>query len=254
MKRKQVRQEQFLGKFNFDPGKRGFLGVEIEWFLTQVGKPDQVVPLAPLFLNGMGKAWGYELSACQVEYHTKPSREAPLRDLQRGVKAGKERATQVRLELGGYELASESMPLDVYPHDKRYAKIAAKLPEHVLRAACRVAGTHIHVGVKSIEEAIAVHNRLTAQLQLFLNMGDHSQGERVRLYKVMAPNCVGPYYENPKHFYRVAKEQGFLANPRDCYHLVRINPVGTVEVRAFGSTLNVDEIALWCQSVKERAK
>lgn len=245
--------QEFLSRFRFDPKGRGLFGVEIEYFLAHPGEDFRPAPNALTFLRGMDSVWGYELSACQVEYHTRPASgwKALTDDLEEGRKAGDRRAAEIRRRLVAYELAPYDMPLDVYPEDERYARIAANLPVETLRAACRVAATHIHRGAGSFEEALAIHNQLAAHLDSFVVLGNHSGGERIRLYKIMAPNWKPPYYESAEHFCRVASEQGFEKDPRSCWHLVRINPKGTVEVRTFGTTGDIDEIISWAKEIRK---
>ncbi len=250
------------------------LGIEREFFLVDGnGCP---VPHAVAFLKSMPSAidyqgwfeqglmgmgfileepWTYELSACQVEHRTQPCETIDeLRAvLIESTREGHAIADHIGLRLRALEVAPADMPLDVYPDDKRYAHLAETLPRETLRAACRVAGTHIHRECGDIEEAIRVHNALTRSLEEFMRIGDHSHGERLRLYREMAPRWRPPLYESPEHFHAVAHEQGFEDNPRNCWHLIRISRHGTVEVRAFGVTDDIEEIISWAKRVQEIA-
>ncbi|OGL95676.1 hypothetical protein A2348_00015 [Candidatus Uhrbacteria bacterium RIFOXYB12_FULL_58_10] len=261
------RTGSLLSRVNFDPSLREHFGVEREFFLKQfkyVGDCGfgwgpywthdyRIVPRSSDFLSTVNDpAWTYELSACQVEHRTDPSREiTDIRDaLTSGLDRGHLAAKSLDLRLEAIEVAARDMPLDVYPHDARYASIAAALPERVLSAACRVAGTHLHVGCASPEEALAVHNALVPHLNPLIALGDHSRGERIELYKMMARNWQPPAYASREHFDAVAREQGFATNLRDCWHLIRISGHGTVELRMFGVTNNVDEIINWILVVR----
>lgn len=243
--------KSFLKQFAFKPELAGCLGVEREYFLTnRKGRP---MPNSPAFLALVSDpAWTYELSACQVEHRTKPHRniEDLFMDLEQGQIAGRSAAGAIGCRLAAMEVAPENMPLDVYPFSDRYLEIAGRLPKEILAAACRVTGTHVHYGVASIEDAIYVHNRLRDRLDAFAIIGDHSKGERSRLYKMMAPNWFPPRYESVSQFYETAVAQGFADNPRNCWHLVRISRHGTVELRAFGVTDDVRETLAWCEAVR----
>jgi gamma-glutamyl:cysteine ligase YbdK (ATP-grasp superfamily) len=229
--------------------------VEREFFLTDwEGRP---VPGSPDFLRMVADAaWTYELSACQAEHRTRPHRSlvALLKDLKRGQKQGERVAGVLGYQLRAIEVGPASMPLDIYPHDERYRKIAAQIPREVLSAACRVTGTHLHLGVRSLVHAIEVHNLLIGHLDEFVGLGDHSGGERLRLYRQMATNWRPPRYESVEHLHAVALEQGFEENPRNCWHLIRISRHGTVELRMFGMTADPAEIISWCERVREVLK
>lgn len=245
---------EFLDKFNFSQGGKGRVGAEVEYFLADgEGENFCPVPDSPAFLDGVDSSWGYELSACQVEYHTQPVYvpEELLRELVRGREFGSARALAIGRVLVAREVAPESMTLEVYVNDRRYVDLAAKLPTHVLSAACRVAGTHLHMGVGCVEEALEVYNALALKYQDFLEMGDHSEGERIQLYKVMAPRFEPPQYGSVAEFCEVARSQGFEKDPRDCYHFVRLNPKGTVEVRAFGIPEDPAETLLWIKAMRD---
>jgi len=162
-------------------------------------------------------------------------------------------ARSIGLRLQAMETAPSNMSLEIYP-DPRYLRIASSIPRRMLRAACRVAGTHVHVGVPSIETALALSNSLREQMSDLIDMGDGSQGKRIALYKKMARNWDPPHYDSPEHYFEVASSQGFAANPRDCWHLIRINPKGTVECRMFGATPFVDETLYWVECVLDTAR
>lgn len=255
-----------LSRINYNPARRGHVGVEREFFLqkwTRVGNGSEwggdlhrflPVPRSPDFLAAVNDpAWTYELSACQVEHRTDPFLDlGAIRDaLANGLKRGRLTAEAFGLRLAAVEVAPETMPLDIYPHDARYASIAATIPAHVLSTACRVTGTHFHVGCASAEEALAVHNALVPHLDVLAKLGDHSDGERVRLYKMMATNWQPPAYASADHFDAVAREQGFAENLRNCWHLIRISRHGTVELRMFGMTDDVDETVSWIEAVRD---
>ena len=250
-----VSYEEFRGKFTFRPLLRGHVGVEREFFLT--GGDRQPVPRSHEFLELVDDAaWTYELSGCQVEHRTQPCGTAgTLRNnLVLGRKRGERAARKLGLRLSVMEVGPEDMPLAIYPHDPRYAQIAERIGEEKLRAACRVTGVHLHIGVVSLYEAIQVHNRFVPYVVDLCRLGDHSSGERLRLYSQMAIRGEPPIYRSPQHFYEVACAANFADNPRNCWDLVRISRHGTVELRMFGMTSDTDEILHWVDMVLEVAE
>jgi len=240
--------EEFRRQFCFNPAYRGYIGIEREMFLVDVhGKP---VPKSPQFLEAVSDrgAWTYELSACQVEHRTPrlPFDIRPLRfALYHGESVGREAAAKADCRLVCLEVAPADMCLDVYPHDKRYARIIESLSREKLAAACRVAGTHLHFGMGSLEEALAAYNRLVPMVDHLLELGNHSQGRRLELYRLVAGHSRPPIYRSVEHFHEQAVARGFDRNPRDCWDLIRISHHGTVEVRCFGVTVDCDEIISW---------
>lgn len=228
--------QEFRSRFNFKKDFRGYIGVERERFLTT---PDgKVAPRAKEFLEKMDNSlWTYELSACQVEDRTRPRFRtvSVWYELFRNDMKGKCAARELGLGLASFEVGPKDMPLQVYP-DSRYLEISKWISEEQLRAACRVAGVHIHVGTENLDEAVKVYNALRKYLNLLCRIGDHSGGERLRLYKTMATIWEPPIIENVEHFFAIAREQGFHKKPRSCYWLIRISIHGTVELRMFGST------------------
>lgn len=245
----------FRSKFKFQPALAGAIGVEREHFI--VNGTGKISPAAPKLLERLGgdPRFGYELSACQVE-----TKVGPLALEHVGpalAEAGEVlRATGESLGLTFLDtpVAPEDMPLDVYPDPTgRYQRIVASLPRHVLDAACRVIGTHVHVGMGSLEEAVAAHDRAALRLEELLEAGDRSNGARLTLYRVMAEHWRPPIYGSVEALERTAAEQGFLENPRDCWHLVRISIHGTLEFRMFDGTGSIDEICGWAAAAREIA-
>jgi len=246
--------EKFLAKYAFLEEGKGLLGAEIEFFLTKDRDSFEPVPQVAEFLERMDKkVWGYELSACQVEYHTNPAKTVAevVADLRAGWRAGVARASEIGRVLVAKEVAPANMSLAVYEEDARYVALAKTLPENVLRAACQVAGTHLHIGVGNFSEALCVYNKLAEYTEEFIVAGDHSNGERIRLYQVMAPNARPPRYASLEQLYETAKDQRFVDDPRSCYHFVRFNPKGTVEIRAYGTTNNFEEVRQWLERIRE---
>lgn len=238
--------QSFKDKFHFQSKYAFRVGVEREFFLKD--QTGQFVPRAVEILNSVGNGdFGYELSACQVE-----SRIGPLQI--EGVKAHlesshqrlKEATDRADLTLGYYEVAPEDLPLDVYPDPAgRYQRIVTTMPRQVLSAACRVTGTHIHIGMPDHETALRVYNHVREYTEELIHLGDHSQGERIRLYRVVAPDADPPPFNSWFDLYACALKMGFAEEPRNCWFFIRISKHGTIEFRLFGATHDIDEIDLW---------
>lgn len=223
------------------------VGVEREFFLYHEGRPD---PNAQEFLLRVGThtehgaAWTYELSACQIEHRTEPHKD--LGDLRKDLVEGSNDANAIagymNREVRGIEVAPESMTLATYP-DPRYAKIAESLGEDRLRAACRVAGVHVHVECFSLDDAIRVYGALRHELPRLVRLGDHSGGQRMRLYGVVVNGLhIPPSVENAEHLYERACNGGWGIDHRSCWWAIRFSRHGTIEVRVFGSVDNIDEV------------
>ncbi|MFH1315748.1 MAG: glutamate-cysteine ligase family protein [Candidatus Uhrbacteria bacterium] len=223
----------------------GHMGIEREYFLVdERGLP---VPRSPEFLERINDSqWGYELSACQVEHRTPPLND--LDQIKKCLSTGQKHGQQVADEMGcrmvAMEVAPVGMDLSIYPHDQRYAEIADSIPRSTLRAANRITGTHFHIGVQHLYEAVELSNQLEQHLDEMIKLGCHDP-ERLELYKTMAPNWQPPNYKNHFNFAYTADEQGFTDNLRNCWHLIRISIHGTVEIRCFGVTEDIEEVMSW---------
>ena len=247
----------FLNKFAFRREMAGYIGVEREHFLEINAEindclPSLCVPYAEWFLRNISDdRWTYELSACQVESRTNPQIDlsALKFELYENMNLGNATAQKMGIYLVNHEVADRFMPLDVYP-DPRYLEIVKRISEEELRAACRVAGTHIHIGARDINHAIAINNLLVPHIDTLCRISDHSNGERLRLYKTMAKSWQPTTYENPEHLFEIAKTEGFIDNPRNCWKLIRVSIHGTIELRMFGATNSIDEILEWVSLVK----
>lgn len=244
-------QEQFFAKFAFDRKKQELIGIERERFL--INDKGKIVPRAEEFLKKINDSlWTYELSACQIEDRTVPTRK--IVDIRKSLEENDQKAQcvadQLKLNLFFTEVADKDMPLDVYP-DPRYLEITKTISRERLEAACRVAATQIHFGVGDIYKAIDLYNSLVGHLDCLCRMGDHSNGERLRLYRIMAQKWQPPFYENPDQFFQTAVKEGFADDPRNCWHLIRISKHGTIELRMLGATENINEILEWINTIKK---
>lgn len=268
---------KFESQFEFDSERALFVGVEREFFITN--REGIIVPKAQCVLDKAGfgvlhcfgpdhECWepderfGYELSACQIESRTEPSEitgiKKELLNVQKDLKRYLGQARGGRnLRLSCIEVAPETMPLDVYPDPSgRYQKIVKKMPREILLAACRIIGTHVHVGMPDHESALRVYNAVIKDTDRLCKLGDKSNGWRLEIYKTVAPDCLPRRYIDWQDFYAKAVERGFVSDPRKCWTLIRISKHGTIEFRMFGATEDIDEIVSWvedCHSICKNA-
>jgi gamma-glutamyl:cysteine ligase YbdK (ATP-grasp superfamily) len=239
--------EAFKARFRFMPDRAGLIGIEREVFI--VNRHCVPVPRAPEILAHLAgdPRFTYELSACQVEMRTNA---APIERVGDELVSADMRLRGVAREFGCIidctEVGDPEMSLAVYPDPTgRYQRIVETMPRDILRAACRIIGTHIHYGVSDHDSALALYNRLIKEVPRLVAMGDNSHGERMRLYRIVAPECDPPPYDSWADFYRDAEKHCFLQDPRKNWRLVRMTPHGTVEARTFGVTRRLDSTLSW---------
>ncbi len=242
--------KNFLDKFDFTPDLCLQIGVERECFLLDKNK--RISPLAPMVLGylGVNGKFGFELSACQLEDRIGPCHINEIKKLLNDNEILiKEAEKKLGFSRNFEEVGPEDMCLDVFPDPTgRYQKLIKDMPNQVLASACRVIGTHIHVGMPDPENALKVYNRVLTHLPELLKQGDCSQGERLNLYKNVAPNPYPLAYQNWEDFHCKAQKNGFDENPRNCWHLIRISVHGTIEFRMFGATSEITKIQEWAKS------
>lgn len=267
--------EEFRARFIYKPELAGYVGVEREYFLKQdcygFGA-HTIVPKAVEVLNRLAKGieiqrcfgsdsfsipdpsqFGYELSRCQVESRDGPCMLCNIKCHLQATRTLLQVATHdCGLQLGYENVGPEDMPLDVYPDPTgRYQKITKNMPREVLLAACRVIGTHVHIGMSDHETALKVYNRLCAHVDELCELGNGSFGERLAIYRQMAPDWCPMPYESWQHFYDVACQKGFADDPRKCWTLIRISVHGTIEFRMFGATDSIPRIVSWATRCHE---
>ncbi len=240
---------QFKRKFAFDINNAWEIGVERECFLTDT--KGNIVPIAPKVLKSLEDypEYTYELSACQLECRAGPSSIEGLRN-----EFCKHEAQMTQLEQrlefkrSFTEVGPHDIPLDVYPDPSgRYARIVETLPKETLRAACRVIGTHVHVGMPDHDTAIRVYNKATENFEALCEKGNGSFGERLEIYRIMAPNYQPKPFGSWQNFYETAIKQNFVDDPKKCWTLIRISVHGTIEFRMFGATSNLDRVISWAK-------
>ena len=246
-----------MALFKFEREKALMTGVERECFLLDAdGAPVPKVSEALEACSLLGRAieksdFGYELSACQIESRCGPCKLEKLQVvLSENDSLLAQAVSNCGLSCGYGEVGPEDMPLDVYP-DPRYLAIVKKLPREILLAACRVIGTHIHIGMPDHETALRVYNGVIPYTHDLSRIGDSSNGERLEIYKAMAPDCRPRHLDSWLDFYRMAEVQQFVSDPRRCWTLIRISVHGTIEFRMFGATADLDTIVGWANRCHE---
>ena len=241
--------KDFLDLFKFEPEKSMLTGVERECFL--IDDKNKIVPIAYQVLQHLKQnrkeQFGFELSACQLEDRVGPCK---ISDLKKELIKNNEEIFRAELELGfkrSYvEVAPSDMPLDVYLDPiGRYQTIVKNMPKDVLLAACRIIGVHIHIGMPNHEVAIKTYNKVINYCDELCQLGDGSNGKRLKIYKIVAPECQPINYKNWDEFYQYAVEKKFVHDPRSCWHFIRMTVHGTIEFRMFGPTTNLDKIIGW---------
>ncbi len=238
---------EFLGRFKFRPEGSLLVGVERECHL--IANNGSIAPIAEKVLSylGVGDRFGYELSACQLEDRAGPCKLDQLREqlLSNDLEI-KQAERVVGFSRSFFEVAPDDMPLDVYPDPTgRYQRIVKTIPDNVLLAACQVIGIHVHIGMPDHHTALRVYNKAIGHTKALCELGDGSYGRRMAIYRVMAPDYIPPQYKSWQHYYNEAVTKGFDADPRKCWHLIRISVHGTIEFRMFGSTDDLDRIMSW---------
>lgn len=262
----------FKGLFRFSPASAWQIGCEREFFLTE--GTDRIVPKAPLVIRdvrireGGPSTWdekrfepidphgqiGFELSAAQIEARTLPvGLDKFLSELDRTQSILHRAVHTHSLRALCMEVGPANMPRDIYP-DPRYADIAKKLPEERLLAALRITGTHFHIGMPDHETALIVHNNLAKRWREYASMGDGSNGERLRLYALVAPGYVPRQYRSWEHFHEVARKDGFEDDPRRNWEGVRMTVHGTVEVRFCGAARDSQLCNQWGRRIHADAR
>lgn len=254
--------EKFRSLFSYDQGRAGAVGVEREILITNPA--GEVVPMAHKVLTGLERgiyedawngpivhlekgAFGYELSACQIETRVGPCALEELNGLlQRRDRELSAAFRHYGLRALHSEVGPADMPLDVYPDPSgRYQQITKNMPREILLAACRVIGTHVHIGMPDHDTALRVYNHVIRHLAELCEMGNGSFGERLAIYKQMAPDYEPKPYASWEEYYQTALAKGFAEDPRKCWTLIRISVHGTIEFRMFGATDSLDRIVGW---------
>lgn len=241
--------DEFKSLFKFNPMKSLYIGCEREIFL---GNSSGVVsPLAPDVLSHGKYDWlSYELSACQLEYHIGPAKDMTEFKKDYSFKESKLMSLLnfVNARPIFETVMSEDMPLDVYPDPTgRYQEITRHMPKDILLSACRITGTHFHVGMPDHETALRVYNSVVKNQDALLQKGDLTHGVRLKIYESMAKDYYSKSYDSWGDMYNLYKEKDCTSDPRQCWHLIRISVHGTIEFRMFDNTQCSERVFDWAQ-------
>lgn len=276
-----ARLDAFRGRFQFRNDRALWLGVERECFLADrrgtlvpraaeaiahIHKKDwrRTAPSAPQLIRRVSpqESVGYELSAVQLETRTPVHQFGETEDYLRLIDINlRGNLRELGLQAMYNEVAPETMPLDVYPDPSgRYQAIVQSMPRETLLAACRIIGTHVHVGMPDHESALHVHNEVIKQFDLLSEMGDGSNGERLKIYGIVKPDNRPRPYSSWHDFCDEAHRAGFAEDPRSNWRMIRLTKHGTIEFRMFGATDRIDRICSWtrlcyllCKQALDRA-
>jgi carboxylate-amine ligase len=250
-----VEYSEFKNKFRFATKHAFKFGVEREFFIAD--KTGAIVPYAQSVYDRLRRECGdlftYELSACQIESRTEIVSPSQLIESLRDCEVKLDGVLEtLGLHKLSAEVASDDMPLDVYPDpDGRYKRIARAMPREVLLAACQVAGTHVHVGMPDAETALRVYNYVIHYCDELCVLGDNSNGRRLHIYSMVAPDPRPRAYGSWVNFFEEAQREGYAEEPRNCWKLIRITKHGTIEFRMFGATESIEQIAAWAFRCRE---
>ncbi|MCA9364740.1 MAG: hypothetical protein KC736_02505 [Candidatus Moranbacteria bacterium] len=243
--------EEFCGKFQFRPEHSGEIGIEQESLVLQNGlvTPQAKHVLDHLYSNGCCSAYfGPELSACQIEDRVGPVSLADLNNhLSYNEMVLSHCVANLGLSLQRDGVGPKSMPLDV-SSGARYQSIAKTLSPEQLSVACRLIGTHVHVGMPNIHSAVCAYNMAVSCFDDLVFLSGEKNLERLQLYGLMGPNTRPATFSTLHDFYFHACCHGHAHDPRKNYALIRISPHGTVEFRVFGATSNVLLVEKWARS------
>jgi len=230
------------------------VGIERERFIVErdsgkiipvIGK---LLPLVHPIAHERGispSLFGYELYAGQIEDRTPPccsfgelKKALLLNDGILNLLASQngwdfiftEFATNLRLE-----------NLQCNPFDVRHAKIWQSISNERKLAASQVAACHVHLRVTETKALKILNAADEKVIQKLIQKGDHSNGRRVRAYRIMAQtNGIPPKFTDVSDLLRYIKSKG---GERNVWDFVRYKPsTQTIEFRMFGTTRNVEEI------------
>ncbi len=234
--------DAFASKFRFSPVTRLCVGIEEEvWTVRR--DSGTLVPLAPrIFTEGYERTYPFlkpELPSQQIEAVTPicTSMEEAQRALRRNAFEMDRLAKQYGVMLSRDPVPTKPYSVSVFP-SPRFLDLQRRFGSR-LRGAY-VAGLHVHVGVASHEEAVLAMNALRQHLPSFLALSARSprtlSGTRFASFRhfkylQMAKNVAPPYLPGWKEYAIMARRDGFYDDPRLCWWGVRINPLGTVELR-----------------------
>lgn len=227
----------FLDLFHWQPERKGRLGLELECMVTDGGAlvQDGYRRLHHL-RTSLPQAFelGYELPAAQLELRssqpvTRDELQQHVQELTKALCMLEEHSGYV-LEVRGY-IRNAEPELTNAPE---YSDIRALLPHEALVAACSTSGLHVHVGMATLEEALAAYARACGALPELLHA--FTSHDRLRAYRAVTPYWEPCAVRSVPELYALAQAQGFATNPKRWWGLIRISRHGTVEFRVADAT------------------
>ena len=239
--------EEFRSRFIFRQEFAGHLGVECEGFITDL-QTGRIVPKIVDVLKTLGTSAGEyssEFSACQVESRHGPCLLANLSsELDARNAYLQEKLAGMGLRVAYIPVAPDDMPLDVFPNP---LFPIVDLSQDRLLATCRIAATHVHVGVSDHETALRAYNAACDQHDELTRLGDRSNGQHLELYKFLEKRkgWKPRKYASWGEFHAHAVRKKFDTKPRNNIQLIRISAHGTIEFRTFDTTEDIAEIESW---------
>lgn len=248
----------FKSKFNFE--KSGSIGTEEEVFITD--RRGRLAPCSLAILKTIGKEFGInysnwareseELGEIQeqclmvIKNYSGIQPELPKSQLEMvsGVFMDTEslindmtkRRRYLKKHLKNHDCEMQFNPapdiersdLCVFPRE-RYLEIAKKQGRKI--AGGFIAALHIHYGVDNHENALKVLNALSKNLMEEFNFAYTEKRMSKYIQMVGEENILPPEIRDWNHYYKIMKDIGAIEDPTKCWWLIRINPVGTVELR-----------------------
>jgi gamma-glutamyl:cysteine ligase YbdK (ATP-grasp superfamily) len=239
----------FMKKFKFDPTKKLFVGCEREFFITDHN--NEIKPLSKKVLDFLNdNRFGYELSACQTEAHIGPVKINYFEKESFSLHSELiEKLSLIGLKPLFQTVGPEDMSIEVFPDPTgRYQRITANMPKETLLAACRVTGTHFHIGMSNHHTALRVYNHTVLYFDDLCRIGDLTNGERHRIYQTMAKDSIPRSYNSWEDLLNFYLENGYSDDPRKCWHFIRISTNGTIEFRMFDNTSDLNILNFWART------
>ncbi len=234
--------DPFATKFSFTPANRLCIGVEEEvWTVRR--ESGLLTPLAPhIFKDGHEKAYPFfkpELPSQQIEAVTPVCRS--MKEVELALRANafdmERLAKKYDVGLSRDPIPTKPYSVSVFP-SPRFLDLQNRFGKRL--SGAYVAGLHVHIGLADREEAILAMNVLRQHLPTFLALSASSPyfyhdtkyaSFRHFKYKQMAGAVAPPHLISWREFTIAAQHGGFYHDPRMCWWGVRINPLGTVELR-----------------------
>jgi len=253
--------DSFLNQFKFSESLVGYVAVEIECYITDLN--GVVIPRghdigieltnsSPLEPVG---TFGGDLPRCQLEYRTGPTRIFELVPRLEALETRIKRAEELFGFRRIYKGYLPGVPLDVSPVE-RYQRIAKAIPVDLLRAACEVAATHVHIGMPNMETAIRAYNHsIGSPLKSLIER--YATEERIDTYAKMAQSSgkdahIPPHLDSVGDLFQLAERLGFVNDLKSWWGLIRITRWGTIEFRMADSTndiAKIEQLAMDCWSL-----